>query len=280
MLGVKDTMNKKKNISKIIIFSILIIVAIATLIPIYWMIKTSLTGENIYNYPPSLIPKNPHIYHYVDVYYWIPFARYFYNSIVVSVIAVISNIFINSMAAYSLSQNFPGKKIVILFFLSAIMIPFQTTIIPAFLITRKLKLLDTHLGMALPLMSIIICIFVFKNTFEAIPMSLSDSARIDGLPEWKMLPKILLPLSQSAIATNVILSSVYSWNSFMWPLIIIRDPNMQTLPLGLSRFLSAFEQTSGQIYAFSLLTVAPVILIFLLSQKAFIESMVSSAVKG
>ena len=111
-------------------------------------------------------------------------------------------------------------------------------------------------------------------------MSLSDSARIDGLPEWKMLPKIMLPLSQSAIATNVILSFVYSWNSFMWPLIIIRDSNMQTLPLGLSRFLSAFEKTSGQIYAFSLLTVAPVILVFLLSQKAFIESMVSSAVKG
>jgi ABC-type glycerol-3-phosphate transport system permease component len=244
------------------------------------MIKTSLTGENIYNYPPALIPVKPHIFFFVDVYYWIPFARYFFNSLVVSAIAVISNLVVNSLAGYALSRSFKGKKTMILFFLGAIMIPFQTTIIPAFLITRYLGLLDTHLGMAFPLMSIIICIFVFKNTFESIPMSLSDSARIDGLPEWKMLYKIMLPLSQSAIATNIILSFLYSWNSFMWPLIIIRDSAMQTLPLGLSRFLSAFEQSSGQIYAFSILTVAPVILVFLLSQKAFIESMVSSAVKG
>lgn len=244
------------------------------------MIKTSLTGENLYNYPPSLVPVNPHIYYFVDVYYWIPFERYFFNSLVVSAIAVFSNLIVNSLAGYALSRSFTGKNLVILFFLGAIMIPFQTTIIPAFLVTRSLGLLDTHLGMAFPLMSVIICIFVFKNNFEAIPMSLSDSARVDGLPEWRILYHIMLPLSSSAIATNVILSFLYSWNSFMWPLIIIRDPTMQTLPLGLSRFLSTFERSSGQVYAFAILTVAPVILVFLLSQKEFIKSMVSSAVKG
>ncbi|NOY07257.1 MAG: carbohydrate ABC transporter permease, partial [Spirochaetes bacterium] len=250
------------------------------LIPLYWLVKTSLTGENIYIYPPSLIPKNPNLYNFVDVYYWIPFARYFLNSTIVSVIVVISNIIFNSMAGFALCRSFPGKKAIILVYLGSIMIPFQTTIIPAFLITKRLGLLNTHLGMALPLFSIIICIFVFKNSFEAIPSSLIDSARIDGLPDWKMIYKITLPLSKPAIATNVILSFLYSWNSFLWPLIIIRDRNMQTLPLGLSRFFSYFEQSSGQIYAFSILVVAPVILVFLLSQKSFIGSMLSGAVKG
>lgn len=258
----------------------LIIISLLMIIPIYWVIKTSLTGENIYKYPPSLVAVNPHIFNFVDVYYWIPFARYFFNSLLVSSIAVISNLVVNSMAGFALSKSFKGKRTIILIFLGAIMIPFQTTIIPAFLITKTFGLLDTHLGMAFPLLSIIICIFIFKNSFEAIPSSLSDSARIDGLPEWKMIYKIMLPLSKPAISTNIILSFLYSWNSFLWPLIIIREKMMQTLPLGLSRFFSVFEQSSGQIYAFSILVVAPVILVFLLYQKSFVRSMVAGSVKG
>ena len=275
-------MNKigQKIRKNVLVHVCLIIISFLMIIPIYWVIKTSLTGENIYKYPPSLVAVNPHIFNFVDVYYWIPFARYIFNSLLVSSIAVFSNLIINSMAGFALSKSFKGKRTIILIFLGAIMIPFQTTIIPAFLITRSFGLLDTHLGMALPILSIIICIFIFKNSFEAIPNSLTDSARIDGLPEWKMIYKIMLPLSKPAISTNIILSFLYSWNSFLWPLIIIRDKLMQTLPLGLSRFFSVFEQSSGQIYAFSILVVTPVILVFLLYQKSFVRSMVAGSVKG
>lgn len=269
-----------KTHKRIFIHLVLTLICVVMLVPLYWVVKTSLTGENLYIYPPSLVPKNPNLYYFVDVYYWIPFLRYFWNSIFVSLIVVASNIVFNSMAAFALTHSFRGKKMIILIYLGAMMIPFQTTIIPAFLITKNLRLLNSPFGLALPLLSTIICIFVFKSSFDTVPSSLIDAARIDGLPEWKMIYKIFLPLSKPAIATNVILSFIWSWNNFLWPLIIIRERNMQTLPLGLSRFLGYFEQSSGQIYAFCLMVVAPVLLVFLLSQKSFIRSMVSGAIKG
>ncbi len=250
------------------------------LVPFYWVLKTSLTGENIFTFPPAILPENPHLFYYVDVWYSIPFFSYLVNSIVVSVIAVTANIVLNALAGYALTRDFVGKKTIILLFLSCMMIPFQVTIIPAYLITKELGLLNSHLGMALPLCSTIVCIFVFKSSFDAVPKSLVDAARIDGLPEWKIIFKIMIPLSQSAIATNIILSFIWSWNNFLWPLIIIRDQAMQTLPLGLSRFLTVMEDTTGALYAFCVMVLIPGLIIFLLAQKQFIAGLVSGAAKG
>jgi ABC-type glycerol-3-phosphate transport system permease component len=216
---------------------LLIIVCFLVIVPIYWAVKTSLTGENLFNYPPSLVPKDPHIYFFVDVYYWIPFLRFFMNSVIVSAIVVVSNIIFNAMAGFALGYNFPGKKLIILTYLSCMMVPFQTTIIPAFLLTKYFGLLNTHLGLA-------------------------------------------LPLARPAIATNIILTFVWSWNNFIWPLIITQDTIMRTLPLGLARFLSYFEDTSGQLYAFVIMVIAPIVVVFLMNQKSFISGMMSGAVKG
>jgi ABC-type glycerol-3-phosphate transport system permease component len=250
------------------------------LIPFYWVLKTSLTGENIFVYPPAIIPENPHLFYFVEVWYTIPFFRYLLNSILISVIVVVANVFLNAMAGYALTLEFIGKKSIILLFLSCMMIPFQVTIIPAYLITMELGLLNTHLGIALPLSSTIVCIFVFKSSFDAIPKSLIDAARIDGVPDWKIIFRIMVPLSQSAIATNVILTFIWSWNSFLWPLIIVRDQAMQTLPLGLSRFLTVLEDTTGALYAFCVLVLIPGLVIFLLAQKQFIAGLTSGATKG
>jgi ABC-type glycerol-3-phosphate transport system permease component len=160
------------------------------------------------------------------------------------------------------------------------MIPFQATIIPAFLITKQMGLINSHLGLAFPLLTTIINIFIFKSAFEAIPHSLADAARIDGMQEWKILFKVFLPLAKPAIATNIILTFLWSWNNFIWPLVIIRDKAMNTMPLGLARFLSYFEASSGQLYAFTILVITPVIIVFLLNQRRFISSMVSGAFKG
>ena len=146
------------------------------------------------------------------------------------------------------------------------LIPFQATIIPAYLITAKLGLLNSYLGLALPILSTIICIFIFKSAFESVPRSLIDAARIDGLSEWRIIARMLLPLAAPAIATNVVLAFIWSWNSFMWPLIITRDADMQTLPLGLARFLSYMEDTTGALYAFVVMVLAPGLLVFLMAQ--------------
>jgi ABC-type glycerol-3-phosphate transport system permease component len=250
------------------------------LVPFYWVLKTSLTGENIFVFPPSLLPQNPNIFFYVDVWYAIPFLRYLINSVVVSLIVVIANVVLNAMAGYSLTRDFPGKAVTIMLFLSCMMIPFQVTIIPAYLITSKLGLLNSYAGMALPLASTIVCIFVFKAAFEAIPRSLVDAARIDGVPDWMIVFRIILPLTKPAIATNVILSFIWSWNSFLWPLVVVRDAEMQTLPLGLARFLSVVEDTTGALYAFCVMVLVPGLVIFLLAQKEFITGLTSGAAKG
>lgn len=256
------------------------LVSLVMLVPFYWVLKTSLTGENIFAYPPSLVPREPHLFYYVDVWYYIPFVRFVLNSAVVSLVVVVANVALNAMAGYALSQPFRGKRAVVLLLLSCMMIPFQATIVPAYLITKALGLLNSHLGLALPLCSTIVGIFVFKAAFDAVPRSLLDAARIDGLPEWRMLDRIMLPLAASAVATNVILSFIWSWNNFLWPLVIIRNQEMQTLPLGLSTFLSYLENTTGALYAFCILVLAPGILLFLLEQRRFIQGLTSGATKG
>jgi ABC-type glycerol-3-phosphate transport system permease component len=250
------------------------------LVPIYWVLKTSITGENIFAYPPSIIPRNPNIFYYVDVWYFIPFARYFLNSVVVSAIAVAANVVFNAMAGYALTRGFAGKQLVLFLFLSCMMVPFQATIIPAYLITGKLGLLNSYWGLALPQMSTIVCIFVFKASFDAVPRSLIDAAKIDGLSEWQIIWRVMMPLAKAAVATNVILAFIWSWNNFLWPLIVIRSAEMQTLPLGLARFLSYQEDTTGALYAFCIMVLAPGILLFLLAQKEFIRGLTSGATKG
>ena len=184
------------------------------------------------------------------------------------------------VAAFALRYRFRAKRLIIVFYLGAMMIPFQTAIIPAFLLTKYLGLLNSYVGLAFPLMSTIINIFVMKASFDAIPQSLYDAALMDGMPDWRILFRIYLPLSKAAIATNIILSFVWSWNNFIWPLIIISKKDMQTLPLGLSSFLSYFEDTSGQMYAFVVMVIAPIIIVFLMNQKRFMSGMISGAIKG
>jgi ABC-type glycerol-3-phosphate transport system permease component len=258
----------------------LILVAMAMLIPFYWVVKTSLSGENIFTYPPSMLPKSPNLFYYVDVWYFIPFSRYFFNSIVVSVLVVTANVAFNAMAGYALTRGFPGKAVMVLLLLSCMMVPFQATIIPAYLVTGRLGLLDSFWGLALPQCSTIVGIFVFKASFDAVPRSLVDAARIDGLPEWRIIWHIMLPLSTAAVATNVILSFIWSWNNFLWPLIVTRSAEMQTLPLGLARFLSYQEDTTGALYAFCVMVLAPGLLLFLLAQKEFIRGLAAGATKG
>lgn len=258
----------------------LVAVSLCMLVPFYWVLKTSLTGENIFVYPPRLLPVDPHPFYYVDVWYLIPFARYLFNSVAVSTLAVLANVVFNAMAAYALTKHFRGRGLILTLLLSCMMIPFQTTIVPAYLITGKLGLLDSYLGMALPTFSTIVCIFVYKASFDAVPRSLIDAARIDGLSELQVVTKIMIPLSASAVATNVILSFIWSWNNFMWPLIVVRDPNMQTLPLGLSRFLTYHENTTGALYAFCVMVLLPGMALFLLAQRQFIRGLTSGATKG
>jgi len=258
----------------------LVVLSFLMLVPFYWVLKTSITDENIFAYPPHILPTDPNLFSYVDVWYLIPFPRFLWNSVVVSLLAIVGNLVLNALAGYALTRNFPGRRFSTLLLLSCMMIPFQATIIPAYLITARFGLLNSYLGLALPLLSTIICIFVFKASFEAVPRSLVEAARIDGLGDLRILWRVMLPLSRAAIGTNVILAFTWSWNNFLWPLIITRTVAMQTLPLGLANFLSYMENTTSALYAFVVMVLAPGIAVFLMAQKEFIRGLTSGAAKG
>lgn len=265
---------------RIIVHGLLVIICVVMLTPIYWVIKTSVTGDNLFVYPPSIIPTDPNLFHYVEAWYTVDFVRLFTNSVIVATIVVIANLFLNAMAGYALTRQFPGKGLVLSFLLMSMMIPFHATIIPAYLLTAELGLLNTKLGIALPALSHIVCILLFKANFEAVPPSLVQAARIDGLSEWQILTRIMIPLSKPAVATNIILSFIWSWNDFLWPLVVVRSVEQQTMPLGLVSFLASFEDTTGALYAFCVLVVLPGMLVFLLAQKDFIRGLTSGATKG
>jgi ABC-type glycerol-3-phosphate transport system permease component len=266
--------------TRILSHATLILVSIIILTPIYWVVKTSVSGENLFTYPPSIVPRDPNLFYYVQAWYTVDFVRLFANSLAIAVLVVVVNLVLNAMAGYALTKHFPGKGLVLGFLLASMMIPFHATIIPAYLLTAKLGLLNSKLGIALPFFSHIVCIFLFKSNFEAVPSSLVQAARLDGLSELRILTRIMLPLSKPAVATNIILSFIWSWNDFLWPLIVVRSPDQETMPLGLVSFLASFEDTTGALYAFCVLVVLPSMLVFLLAQKDFIRGLTTGATKG
>lgn len=260
--------------------SVLMVISVVMLAPFYWVLKASITGENIYDYPPHLWPVRPNLFNFVDVWYLIPFPRYLLNSIIVSLIAVAGNLVLNAIAGYALTLPFIGRRSVIVLLLSCTLIPFQATIIPAYLITAHLGLLNSYLGLALPLLSTIVCIFVFKASFDAVPRSLIDAARIDGLGELRILLRVMLPLSTPAVATNVVLSFIWSWNNFLWPLIITNSVTTRPLTVGLSVFATTDQGIDWSIVtAATLMTSAPLLVAFLLFQRQFVQSFMRAGIR-
>ena len=206
--------------------------------------------------------------------------RYFFNSALVSLIVVVANVVLNAMAGFALRYSFPGKRLIILTYLSCTMIPFQTTIIPAFLLTKQLGLLNTHFGLALPLMSTIINIFVFKASFDAVPSSLYDAAKIDGMADWKMLFRIFLPLSKAAVGTNIILSFIWSWNNFIWPLIITNSPGKFVLEVGLSSLAHRNAMDYGLQMAGAVFSIIPILAVFLVLRRRFVKGITMTGMKS
>lgn len=264
-----------------IYFTLASLLGLVFFFPFYWLLKVAISWPpaNLYRGQPSLGIENPSYYNFVEVFFAIPFPQFLLNSLIIVSMAIVGNLIFNSLAAYALTMDFHGKRGVQLILITAMMIPFQTTIIPAFLVTQELGLVNTHLGIVLPLATIIINILILVASFEAVPDSILESARLDGASELYILFGVYWPLSKPALATNVILSFVFAWNAFLWPLIIVRDQAMEPLPLALANFQTQFQGNFALTYAFSIMVVLPIVVVFLLLQRQFIESVVMTSVK-
>jgi ABC-type glycerol-3-phosphate transport system permease component len=280
-LAIHRSTNRTEFVRKLPYFLLALVVSVGFFFPFYWLFKVAVTWpvESLYGGDPTLVLESLELFNFVRVYYEIPFPNFLFNSFAITALAVVGSLVTNSLAAYSLTKDFYGKKAVMTFLIAALMIPYYVTVIPAFLVTQELGLLNTHLGVALPFMTFIIGTLILKNSFESVPDSMTEAARLDGASELYILFGVLWPLSKPALATNVILSFVYAWNAYLWPLVVISERLMQPLPLALASFTTRFDGNFALQYAFAILVLIPVIVVFLLLQRQFVRSVVQSSVK-
>jgi putative chitobiose transport system permease protein len=274
----------------------LILVALVTIGPFLWLLSTALKGgsENIFAYPPQLLPAAPTLGNFEEVWKAVPFGRYVLNSVLVAAAAVVLNLIFASMAAYPLARmKFRGRDTFFYLVLATMMVPFPVIMIPLFVIVTKLHtgliavtpgalqspyLLYTWL--VLPTSVSAFGIFLLRQAFLAVPKELEEAVLIDGGSPFDIWWKIMIPLSRPAIATLAIFTFVGSWGDFLWPLIVLKEPELYTLPVGVAFLAGTFSANWRLIAAGSVLAVLPIVAFFLLLQRYFIGGATSGAVKG
>jgi len=271
---------------KIKIFSgyiILIFGAFTMLIPFLWMILTSFMHNNeIFTYPPTLIPHHTTFLNYQNVSKSIPISRYFINSTFIAVMTTVGQVIFSAMAAYAFARlKFKHREPLFLVFLATMMIPPQVNIVPLFFIMREFHWIDTFYALIIPGLFGGFGIFLMRQWFKTLPAELEDAAKIDGCNPFMTFWKVALPLALPAVATLGIFTFISSWNSFMWPLIVTNSESMRTLPVGLAVFKGSFRETTewGQLMACAVISVLPVVVVFLLGQKYFIKGILMGGVK-
>lgn len=267
----------------------LIFVCILSLIPFLWLLSTALKGrsENIFAYPPIFFPKDFTFDNFREVLKLVPIVRYVLNSFIVAGFTVILNIILSALAAYPLARmDFKGKKIAFFAILSTIMVPFQTIMLPVYIITLKLNLIDSYsdtmgyLGLILPFAVNAFGIFLLRQAFLTIPKEIEESAVVDGCNSLQIFTKILLPMIKPQIALLAIFTFIGSWGEFLWPSIVLTNEKLFTLPVGINNLSSAFSADYRLVAAGSIVSVIPIIIFFLALQKYFIQGENEGAIKG
>ena len=267
---------------RIPIHLILIIGASSMVLPFFWMVSTSLkTPQEVFQFPPTWIPKQLVFSNYRQAWSEVPFPRYFLNTVIIAASVVFGVIITSCLAAYAFAKfEFPGRETLFIFFLSMMIVPQAVYLVPSFIILSKLGWVDTYLALIVPWLAQIFSIFLLRQQFRAIPNDYFDAALIDGCSRMGFLWKILVPLSKPTIITIGLFALLGSWNSFIWPLVMTNSDSLRPIQVGLSYFAQEQGTEHGLMMAAATFCVAPVIIIYFLAQKQVIESYAKSGIKG
>ncbi|PTO39515.1 sugar ABC transporter ATP-binding protein [Enterococcus mundtii] len=274
--------SEKKSFHKILVFTLLLIFSLLTLIPFIWMISASFKANNdVFSVPIQWIPKTWHPENYSIIWTRIPLLTFFKNTAILSIVITLIQLFTSSFAAYGFSKmHFKGRNLLFLAYIGTIAVPWQSYMIPQFIMMRQLGLSDTLFSLILLQAFSAFGVFLLKQYYSSIPDSLCESARIDGLTEWGIYRKIILPLTKPALASLTIITFVNTWNDYMGPFIYLSSTENKTIQLGLKMFVGLYDTEYALIMAASVLSVLPVAIVFLAMQKYFVEGIASSGVKG
>lgn len=280
-----------------LMYLVLCTISVVMLLPLLWLVSTAFKGQedsifpiaasqesplkNIAFFLKQLLPMHPTWRNFTAVWEQQPFGQYFFNSLLVSSLTVTLNVLFSSLAAYPLARlDFKGKDFIFAVVISTIMIPFQIVMIPLYVLAVELGLKNTYLGVILPAIASAFGIFLLRQAFQGVPKELEEAARIDGCSDLGIWWHVMLPSVRPALVTLAIFVFIGSWGEFLWPLIILDQPEYYTLPLAVSNLFSAFGLNWRFIAAGSVISIAPVLLFFMIMQRYIVPSEAGSGVKG
>ena len=277
-------MYPRNPITRIVLYSILIFWLAVFMVPVAWMVLSSLKPEDQVIAPSiQFLPREVKWQNYAEVWIGVPFNRYIFNSTVVAATTTVINVLVSSMAGYGLSKfSFFGRKLIFLFILSSIMVPFQVMMIPLFILAKTLKLLNSLHGLIIPTSVTAFGVFLMRQTILPIPNDFTDSARIDGCNEVQIYWRVILPLARVAIVTLVVLHLLGSWNDLIWPLLIVFRDEFTTLPLALTRLQGdwQFGYRYERLMSIAVIMSVPVILLYIVFNRFLTRGIAMGGLKG
>jgi multiple sugar transport system permease protein len=268
---------------KILIYFILILLALIMLLPFVWMISASLKlDKDVFTFPIEWIPKNPRWQNYLDIWTEIPLGTFIFNTAKITLIVTFLQLLTSSFAAYAFAKlNFKGKNVLFIVYIGTIAIPWQSYMVPQFIMMRNVfHLNDTHLAIICLQAFSAFGVFLMRQFYLSVPDELCEAARIDGMNEYQIYWSIMLPLSKPALSTLTIFTFVNTWNDFLGPLIYLTTTNKKTIQIGLRMFISQYSTEYGLIMAASVVVLIPVLIVFLSLQKFFVQGIATSGLKG
>lgn len=270
-----------KKVRSLLFYLILVLGAAIMLVPFIWMVSTSLkTSGATMVLPPQFVPDDINWGNYQRVAEAFPVFKFLWNSLFVAVTSTLGQILLCSMAAYAFARlEFKGRDVIFVIYLATLMVPSQVTMTPQFILMKYMGWLDTFQGLILPGMFNAFGTFLLRQFFLGIPKELEEAAFMDGASHFRIFGQIILPLSMPALATLTIFSFMQSWNNFLWPLIVVNSPDMMTLPLGLSLLQGRWETDWNLMMAGVVISVIPVLAVYLFAQRYFIQGITLSGMK-
>lgn len=265
-----------------ILFIILMIGALSMLFPFVWMTLSSFkTKADVYSFPPRWIPTVWTWGNFKRVFEMIPFLRYYLNSIYTSLLQTVLVIGISILGAFALTKlRFPGQKVYSMFLLSSMFVPAVVTMIPLYLVVSSMGLNDTYAGIVLPQISTAFTTMLLSSFFSAIPNDLVDAARLDGCGHFGVLTRVVVPNSKGAISTATLFTFLGAWKSYTWPLIITTKTEFRTLPIGLKYLVTESSSEYQVMMAAALMTILPVLLVFIFAEKQLVRSITLTGMKS
>jgi multiple sugar transport system permease protein len=274
-------MRRPRSLNRLIIHGVLIGGALVMIVPYMWMITLSLKPKELTYSKPYLIPTTFELSNYRQAWQAASFDRYYLNSVIVTAGITIGQLLACSLAAYAFARlRFPGKEIVFLLFLGTMMVPFHAILIPSYLLIDRLGWTDSYQALIIPRLFSAFGIFLLRQYYENTSTELDDAAMIDGCSRIGVWWRMLVPLSGPGLVTLGIFAFLFAWNEFLWPLVVINDPNMRTVQLGLAMFQGRYGTQWTLLMAGAVTATIPTILVFIIGQRWFVESIARTGLKG